>query len=275
MFDRGHLSYSSIHTLAICGRRFKCQYIEHRPGVKTSRMVAGLAYHNTVALALNQKRLDLPLNHMEIAEAFSDFWQHELNDKVIHDEDGVPQIEATAVDWGKDDPAELFKNAQRLAQKYNHVYVPRLDPIEVERELTIMVPGIPIPITGRLDLELADKVVDHKFKKNALRAGDLDKDMQSMFYALLKGPPLTMEFHQALENMAWANYPLTLLGGNKVPPGIVVASVTRTAGDVNWITQLLRDYWKQIEAEIFPPNPTGYLCSMEWCPYYINCKLEE
>jgi len=267
VFDRGHLSYSSIHTLAICGRRFKFQYIEHRPGVLTSRLVGGLTYHNTLALALNHKRLGLPLDHTEIADAFNDFWQHEIRDKVIHDEDGVPQVEATTVDWGEDDPEQLFKNGMRLAQKYNHLWIPKMAPVEVERELTIKVEGIPIPITGRLDLELADRVVDHKFKKRAFRQGDLEKDLQSMFYALLKGPPLTMEYHQAIEHMAWVNFPQDA--------GLVLATVIRTQSDVDWLNQLLREYWKQIENEIFPPNPTGFLCSMDWCPYYINCKIEE
>lgn len=267
MFNRGHLSYSSIHTLAICPRRFKFQYIEHRPGILTSRLVVGLAYHNTLALALNQKRLGLPLDHEEIAEAFNDFWQHELQDKIIHDEDGVPQIEATTVDWGKDDPDQLLSNGTRLAQKYNHIYIPKMDPVEVERAITINVEGIPIPITGRLDAELPDKVIDHKFKKTAFRQGDLEKDMQSMFYALLKGAPLTMEYHQAIEHMAWTRFPKDA--------GLVPATIIRTQGDVDWLKQLLREYWKQIENEIFPPNPTSFLCSMEWCPYYINCKIEE
>ena len=267
MFDRGHLSYSSIHTLAICPRRFKFQYIEHRPGILTSRLVAGLAYHNTLAMALGEKMIGLTMDHNDIAEAFNDFWQHEIKDKIIHDEDGVPQIEATAVDWGKDEPEILKGNARRLAQKYNHLYIPNLTPIGVERAITVKVEGIPLPITGRLDLELSDKVIDHKFKKTAFRQGDLNKDMQSMFYALLKGAPLTMEYHQAIEGMAWTKFP--------TDAGLVPATVVRTQGDVDWLKQLLKDYWRQIENEVFPPNPTSFLCSMEWCPYYINCKIEE
>jgi len=267
MFDRGHLSYSSIHTLAICGRRFKFQYIDQRPGVLTSRLVVGLAYHNTVALALNHKKLGLPLDHKEIAEAFNDFWQHEIRDKVIHDEDGILQIEATTVDWGKDDPKLLLSSGTRLAQKYNHFVVPKLNPIAVERGHTVTVEGIPLPITGRLDLELPNKVVDHKFKKNPIRDNELEKDMQSMFYALLKGTPLTMEYHQAIEPRAWDNFPKDA--------GLVTASIVRTQGDVDWLKQLLKEYWRQIENEIFPPNPTSFLCSMDWCPYYINCKIEE
>lgn len=267
MFDRGHLSYSSIHTLAICPRRFKFQYIDHRPGVKTSRIVAGLAYHNTLAAALGYKMLGLPMDHNDIADAFNDFWQHELQDKVIHDEDGVPQIEATTVDWGKDDPETLKGNAQRLAQKYNYIYIPNLTPIAVEEEHNIMVDGIPLKITGRMDAECPDKVIDHKFKKSAFRDSDLQKDLQSMIYALLKGAPLKMEYHQAIEKMAWVKFPKDA--------GLIPALITRTQSDVDWVKQLLRDYWKQIEHEIFPPNPTGFLCSMEWCPYYINCKIEE
>jgi hypothetical protein len=250
----------------MCPRRFKYQYIEKKPGVLTSRLVAGTVYHNTLALALNHKKLGLPLDHNDIESAFNDFWAHELEDKVIRDEDGVPQIEATMVDWGKDDPEELKSNATRLAQKYNHLYVPKLNPIEVEFERNINVEGVPIPITGRLDLELSDRVVDHKFKGNALQKAALERDMQSMFYALLKGPPLIMEYHQAIEHMAWVKFP--------IDAGLVIATVTRTAGDVEWIKQLLREYWKQIENEIFPPNPTGYLCSIDWCPYYVDCKIE-
>ena len=86
------------------------------------------------------------MDHNDIADAFSDMWQHEIKDKVIHDEDGVPQIEATNVDWGKDDPEVLKSNTMRLAQKYNHIYVAKFIPIDVEKEHNINVEGIPIPI---------------------------------------------------------------------------------------------------------------------------------
>jgi len=268
-FKRNHLSQSSISTLARCPRRFKYQYIEQRPGILTSRLVVGLAYHNTVAQALSYKMLGLPpMSDADIADAFSDFWNHEIKDKVIHDDDGVPQIEATAVDWGKDDPDSLMRSGTKLAQKYNRIYVPTLHPIAVEQEHTASIDGIPLPVMGRLDAELPDNhVIDHKFKKHQMGRAELERDLQSMFYALLKGTPLYMEFHQALEYRAFDLFPKDA--------GLIVAPVTRTTDDVEWVSRLIREYWRQIESEIFPPNPTSYLCSLEWCPYYINCKLEE
>jgi hypothetical protein len=230
-------------------------------------MVVGLAYHNTVAMALSYKMANLAISDKEIALAFRDFWQRELTDKIIYDEDGVPQIEATDVEWGKDDPDRLLRAGARLAQKYNRFYVPKMNPIAVEKEYRVSVAGLP-DITGRLDAEESgNKVYDHKFKKNAMHDADLTRDMQSMTYALLRGTPLYMEFHQALEGRAWDNFPKDA--------GLIPAKITRTASDVEWFKQALHEYWHQIEAEVFPPNPTSYLCSFDYCPYYINCKLED
>ncbi len=246
-----HLSHTQISCLLACPRKYYYRYIERIKTPMTPSLLMGGAYHagverNFVAKVKTGHDLEVP----EVLEAYDREWNQRLS--------------AEAMDWQEKSPGEVKDSGARLLALYMETMAPFVMPAEVERQFSVSIPGVEgWTIDGRIDLITSDgTIVDHKTSGKAKSQGDIDTELQFSCYAaaIFADPMLeevTCEFHTAID---------------KAKPEVQRLQTTRNREDVEWYLNLARDCLSQIRAGVFPPNPTGFLCSPKWCGYWSKCK---
>lgn len=252
-----HLSYSSISALLRCPRSWKYRYIDKLPSAMTANLLVGNVYHKTIAYAYNQKMAGAIPGQEEIAEMFSTFWEQQVKAKYVYDGSSEPKLEATYIDWNGWEPNVLHKRGQTMSKLYVSKMLPKYDPVAVEQKFKKNIEGVPLPIVGYIDVLTEDLIVDHKWRGRAYSEMELAKDIQMTLYSMLTGRR-KMEIHQALNQ-------------NKL--GLRAIPLVREEAEIEWVEDLVRAVWLQIDSGIFPPNPMNNLCSPKYCPYYATCKM--
>lgn len=250
------LSYSKISSLLRCPRAFEYNYVLKTPAPLRGRMIAGRCYHHALAAAALKWQLFKELvTPEEVADQLSDRWVMEMDIKATYKEAEDEKVAATIIDFGEDDPGKLKDAAITLAQLYVATVLPNLDIVYIEKRLVTDIDGV--PFVGYLDLELAgDIVADHKLRQKRMSVEEAERDIQASSYALLKGGPISFQFHQALDTEK---------------PAIEVIETARGESDITWFRQLAADAWRQMQSGIFPPNPLSWTCGPN-CEYYLNCR---
>jgi hypothetical protein len=189
-----HLSPSSLKTYMRCREQWRRRYVlgeKERPG---AALVWGSA-HNFALVETNfaQKITtgeDLSVADVQIAFA-------EGFDQRVEQDGGETEIA-----WGDDKPGDLKDKGVELAAHYQRTVSPRVKPIAVERSFQMAVPGVPVPIIGRVDVEEDGRTID--LKTGAKREMKLDNVFQGRVYQLER--PVPVEFHLATKTKLPAVY---------------------------------------------------------------------
>ncbi len=97
------------------------------------------------------------------------------------------------VDWGDDKPGDLKDAGVSLVSLYHRQVSPTLQPLAVEQEFSLDVPGVPVPVVGRVDLRLADHVRERKTAKSK-PSGIARHRLQGMIYEAALGLPIEWDY---------------------------------------------------------------------------------
>lgn len=256
-----HLSYSSASTLLRCPRQWKFRYVDKLPSSLSGQLVAGTVYHKGLAWLFSRKMVGVIPDKEERQDITSSFWEEELSSGKIADE--ISSVEVEKVFWGwKNNRATMKQKVMTMVDVYATTWLPKYKPKAVEKKYTKLL-SCGVELLGYVDVvaerlfDSHDIIADHKWRGKAQPAIALNNDFQSTTYTILTGLEDT-EFHEAT---AGAMLQLS------------VRPVHRSSDDCKWVEGLYADVWQQIQKGVFPPNPTGFLCSPTYCPYYSVCRL--
>jgi hypothetical protein len=224
-----HFSPSGLRLLKICPEAYRQRYIlgrKERPG---EALTLGSAVHTTLKHTNEQKiesHEDLPLP--ELLEYFHDLaWP-----TAIEKDGGEDEIR-----WDEGHkPDDVRRDGERVTRAYHTVVSPRVQPIAVEEKFEYVVPGVPVPFLGYIDVEEERNTVDVKTGKMVQKRPDANWRTQGEMYAAFRGKPT--HFH----SVSRAKTPS--IATPREHPEMVVAP---HPAQREYFEQSLRDYAAQVE----------------------------
>jgi hypothetical protein len=222
-----HFSASGLRLLRVCPRAWQERYIhgkKERPG---AALTVGKAVHSATGFSHTQKiqsHEDLPVT--EVLQYYHDVaWP-----EAIEQDGGVEEIR-----WDEDSkPEDVRNDGQRMTQAYHLTVSPRIQPLAVEKRIDFVVPGIPVPFVGYVDVEEEGNLDDLKTGKQVTRKPDANWRTQGTLYAAHLGKPC--HFH----SVSRAKTPS--IATPLESPEMVVTPHPHT---VETITRVLHDYAMQ------------------------------
>lgn len=246
-----HLSHSQVSMFDKCQLAWWLKYVKGILKPPTVHMLLGQSYHAALAHNFNQKRLtgvDLPVKQV-IQRFHSSFEQAVAEGRVAP----VP---------GDDYDSYREPVAKLLAHYYEQYVKDKIEPLLVEHELTIPVPGINRQFVGIIDLQLSDgRMIDFKISSRRWQDSEITENSQASAYAMLYGIDIDFEFHIGLRGLK--------------SPTVQILPMRRTQDDVDNYVRHLHDVvavMKELESgNTDPTNHTGF-CSEKTCQYYQECR---
>ena len=179
-----HLSQSSIGMLMRCPRQFQHRYLRGEKEKPGESIVIGSMFHETIEWKYRSKidsHVDAPLSDAV------QYLQDVAVPTVLESEGGADNIA-----WDSDLDAAR-SDAERITSAYYQTVVPRIQPVSVEQEFRIEIPGVEVPVIGYLDVQDADRVLDTKTGKQASRKVKPSWHLQGRLYSFAAQKPT--EFH--------------------------------------------------------------------------------
>lgn len=256
-----HFSFSSMSAAQQCLRKWRYHYLDkvQREFISSS-LLFGIAIHTGVQEAHQTRLNGHTPNFRSVMSAFERSWQESVGDQEIR--------------FAKDeDKPKLCDMAKCLFKQFLELVEPGLDQIlAIEEQLSLRIPGMSVPVVGRLDLLVEHEeylvVVDTKSARNSFN----DKVPVATGQLAL--------YSQALTSLACdLDKPFkgrfVVFRKLKAPKIEVVDVPLRVSDKVNVIA-MVKAWWQLIEAahkaKTFPPNP-GPFCRN--CEYQTRCAAED
>jgi len=285
MINLKHLSYSSINTYHLCPSAWKRHYIDKVQTPTATALVFGSAFHATVEAYIRMKNLEQGI--MEIGDN-----QTRERLKGLDDADSLlawwglqwaAKLEKEPnIDWGDETPEALADlgakmlgkldvsgsgaNRKEMAGEFLSKIVPMMNngkPV-IERKVSLSVPGVPIPVIGYIDIITADGVPsDFKTASRAWYKSKADEELQPTFYLAALA-----QMGEPVPDGKFRYYIFT----KAKSPKAQILETSRTAGEMLWLFELIRQTWQAIEAGVFPSNPTTWKCNPKYCDYWNMCR---
>jgi hypothetical protein len=250
-----HLSYSAISLYLSCPENFRRKYIAKEPTITTPALVFGSAFHDTVEQYLVGTR-DLD------SGTITDIWQRTW----------AAQLEREPnCDWGADTPEQYHNDGIRLLSAPDVIRM--IDGIRlrsddngpmVERKLTLTVPGVPVPIIGYMDIMTADGIPgDFKTSAYSWSQDKARGELQPAFYLAALN-----QMGHSVPGLRFRHYVVT----KGKQPKAQVLEHQRTWDEILWLYELIQGVWNAIEKEVYPLNPSSWLCSPKYCSFWSGCR---
>ena len=247
-----HISHTQIEMMLRCPRQYYYRYVL---GLKipTSYMLAlGSACHIAWEHNYRQKVLSgVDLALPTVLEVYADAFERKTAEEEI--------------DWQDHDPGQVKDTGISLVTAHMAQIAPEVQPVSVEARFQLDNVGVPVALVGVIDLIDVDGYLhDHKTATRSWTQDQADSALQPAPYILA---------YRALtgQNPTGFRYNVTV---SKKTPEVQVLTTNRSDDELLWYIDLVREVVKQIQAGLFPPNPTGWWCSERWCGYYDMCKRE-
>jgi hypothetical protein len=258
-----HLSYSSITTYQLCPRSWRFHYLERIPAPASGAMVFGNAVHGA---AEEHIKCAFATDRMPLAERWAHNWQVQLDRNA---ENGI-----TYAEYKGESEESLNELGQKMLSDPDTIaLVDSLKPlvldeqVQIERYVTLQVPGVPIPIVGYIDLIEVDGVpADFKTAGRSWNQDQAEKEMQPAFYiAALNQAGF---YDPAQQEFPFVHYVFV----KTKKPKVQIWESTRTTAQLFWLFGLIKETWEAISAGAFPPNTTTFKCSPRYCEYWGICR---
>lgn len=261
-----HLSYSSVNAYLYCAKSWEFRYVIKPDVPVSSDLPFGRAIHEAVQTYMAARAL-----HTDQVKQLREFWQPIWLDTL--------REQKQRVEWKKPldyytELGERMLSTPEIVQAINAIQplvvvdAIAAEPEEqliMERPVALNVPGVPVPVVGYIDMIAADGVpIDFKTAGRAWSRGKEDTEIQPDFYLAA----LNQEGYDLNPGLAFRYYIFTKTKNPKVQ----VLETRRDFAQLFWMTQVIGEVWRAIEAGAFPPNPTGWKCSPKYCEYYPLCR---
>lgn len=183
-----HLSATQITMYQRCPEQWRRRYVlgeKERPG---AALIWGSADHYAHEVNFQQKidsHSDLPVDDIRLAFA-------EGFDAAIERNGGEGEVE-----WGSDQPGAIKDAGVELAAHYHRIVSPSIQPTAVESEFSLTVPGVPVPVIGRVDVETAGLAIERKTAKRTSTKVEPKWRIQGLIYQL--AAPRSVDWHVSVK----------------------------------------------------------------------------
>jgi PD-(D/E)XK nuclease superfamily protein len=198
-----HLSAGSFKMLVRCPEQWRQRYVLGKKVPPALAMLVGGADHAAIEHSMRPKvesGTDLPVQEVQTR------FVHELEARVDNS-GGLGEIE---IRGAADKPArvkaydEARRDGPHLVGIYHEKVSPTLQPLVVEKQFSIEVPGVPVPVIGYIDMIAAPAqetlmesegpaIIERKRAGSAKSKAEPDWTMQGEVYQL--SDPLPYHFH--------------------------------------------------------------------------------
>ena len=140
----------------------------------------------------------------------------------------------------------------------------QLNPIAVEEKFELVIPGVPIPIIGYIDVEEADKLIDWKTVARRTKPKP-DWILQAGLYTAKKQKPL--HFHVTTKTKTPAVYT------PQTDPELAVAawSTTRAASYVRRVVVSIQNLYSTLGPDEVWPGATMHPFACDYCGLRHSC----
>jgi hypothetical protein len=239
-----HLSYSGIDEYMDCGHRWKLSHLCKKRSLRGLNLVTGYAVH-----AIIEEHLLHPETPL------TDEWVRSTISKSI----GNPQT----INWGEESIGSLTTDILRLVDPVIHPpYIMKDYPfVRAEVKFGLLIPGVSIPIIGRIDGILADgTMVDIKTSAYPWKMDRAAKEIQPLFYLAAYEP----------RDVKHVFTHLVIVKAKT--PYLQALTVEHSQEEVDWMAEVIQQVWKAMSRSYFPKNPASPWCSVAGCPFYYECR---
>jgi hypothetical protein len=266
-YSKPQIHFSNLDALWRCGQYFKFRHIEHVFSMPPSAIHVGHAVDAAANLNLSHKIATdalLPVEH--VLDIARDVTREAFDRSGVTPGPDEPKDPAAICDQAVD-------KAVRMADKHARHLAPTLNPIAVQHEFTIVIPGFRYDLVGTRDLDEADGTVhDLKTSKRSPKRDAAWTSDQGTLYTMAKW----IEEGQPEKPMRFALDTIIETPRRHDVKLVQLADYRREADFqtmANRIEVSAAFLTKAAEKDIFlPARQTDWWCSETYCPYTTRCK---
>lgn len=248
---------SSLNMAARCGEQFRRRYIEGEivpPGIAAG---TGTGVHAGSEANFRHKIItgsDLPIS--DVLDASRDGFVRAFKHGIFLTGDELGRKNTILNDG--------LNKALRLTKAYHERIAPGLFPQDVESDFLIDVPGLGLPIGGRIDFTDPERIHDLKTAGKSWAEDQVYKEAQPIFYGFAKyqetGAVPGFKFWVLVD----------LKGGVKIQEQSVTG--TQIQGQFPSLIKRLNMFETMLKSGVFmPAHPSSWWCSKDWCGYFRSC----
>lgn len=244
-----HLSYSSITAYLDCPENWRRKYIEKEPVQSSPTLAFGSAFHGTIEQLIADPAGD-------VLSMWGEAWNK--------------AVEGQQIFWGTDTPEGICNDGIKMfsspvvldAIKQIRPMVDAQGP-RIERRVELRVPGVPVPVIGYIDIQLADGTpADFKTAARSWTDDKANGSMQSLFYLAA--------LNQAGEKINWKFQHIVFVKTKE--PKVQFLEHSHKPSELFFLFELIARVWQGIEKEVYPLNPTGWKCNSQYCDFWDKCR---
>lgn len=258
-------SNSSLSLLQNCGEAFRRRYLEREFTPMGPRALRGVVVHRVATKSYKQKLAVQTLPTIEeardtAADEFERAWQGgvAISDEELVEAGSPAAVRGTSKDFAVD-----------LSAFHTEHVAPAINPIGVERKITVKPRDAGITILGHIDLidsaPDGEVIRDLKTSEKSPFAAAADTSQQLTMYAMIR----MAEVGKLPAALVLDHLVRTPVRAEKKH---VAQSTTRDRDDVVALVNRINRAVEAVGKGIFvPADPSSWLCSKAYCSYWTTC----
>lgn len=256
-----HFSHSALDLFARCGEAYRRRYLEGEKIPPGFALLRGTVVHKAAEANYRQKietKIDLPAEAVAAA----------ARDAAVDAVRGPFQLDLGDDVSEKEFKGKLVDSGVALAQVHRQIIASKVQPVAVEKEMRVKLPGFPREILGFIDvIDSQTRIRDAKTSGKKKTLKDVAQSLQLLLYtvmhhALVGRPPSAVVIDSVVETKA----------GKRSAEALELPAPPQTAYQplLNRLGTLQRAH----ESGVFSPaSPDAWNCSPKWCGYWTTCAF--
>jgi putative RecB family exonuclease len=273
MSELQHLSYSSISAYLDCPAKWKFRYLDKLPSFGNANLFFGSVWHNTIeeyisVSATGTEALQQIYKKRWEAQQEKDGenmnWIDPYTGKSVEDKTYLQGVNWITDNIDAEGHSSMASFLDTLHPKKRKNPGEKEKPLHVEDFVKLNVPGVPIPIIGFIDVITQDDIpTDFKTSGKSWSANRAAGELQPLFYLAA--------LSQASVRVPGRQFRHIVFVKSKTPK-VQVFETQHNMKKLLWLYRIIEGVWEAIELGAFPVNPTGFLCSKQYCDYWGSCR---
>jgi hypothetical protein len=252
------LSATQLDMFFRCGEQWRRRYIAGEiipPGIAAH---VGSGLHKASEVNFSQKietGEDLPL--VDVTDAARDGYIHKLQNDGVYMTREDAQARERLFDEGL---AQVID----LATVLHSEFAPSIEPVMVEREVSMVDEDTGVEWLGYIDLEETETIHELKTTGKSWSQADVDSSTQGTLYPRLI---------ESVTGIKPAQIEFDIFRKLKTQPQLSVLFTERDDSDWLAFQQRVKTMIKMVDAGLAPPaSPGSWICHPKWCGWFSVCK---
>lgn len=262
-----HISATQLTMFQRCPEQYRRVYVKgerQRPG---AALVWGSADHYAHEQNFIQKiGSGVDISEDDVKVAFAEGF-----DQAVERNGGAAEIE-----WGTDKPGQMKDAGTELVAAYHRQVSPRLQPVSVEEAFTVVVPGVPVPVVGRIDVRATvdgrgERAIERKTAKSKSATVKPEWRIQGLLYQAVGMQPV--DWHVSVKTKTPAVYTPEQEHGLMLPFNPVTVAATKVL--VQNTVRAIIAYWRMYGPNEAWPGAITHPWACDFCGFRVSCRWWE